>query len=369
MPINASLKNVQVNFLNEPTSNPPRMIDISHFNQNIYNEIRQRGHFLTDLNLIHCASIHYQSRFQTNISRRFRYTLDTIEPSLLDGRTHFHFNNFEEAELQKISSEVIGVGFAVSLFQKLIDVNFNCFIRIPPSGSSKRCDFEIYKHGNTFIMESKGRKNGLNSAKREIYSQKASRTGCLVKYGCIATIKRNRTPVYLTVVDPPEISVPKRKEDRILDLLIYYTKVLQLCGFYNLANHLNKRVADISDNRHMIEEYNNSSIEYKNVIKAGREAEIFLSGNAPFKTFITNNLEVGFKKTIKFKGNEYLLLFGIDSELLDIIEMQNYDSLLSYNYTRDIQQYDSLYGTNASIHNDGTFLVIVPKGSILRLFE
>lgn len=364
MPINASLKTVNVNFINDFTSIPPKVIDTSQFNQNAYNDINIRGHFLTDLNLIHCASIHYQSRFRNDISRRFRYTLDTIEPSLQDRRTNFYFDNSEEGELQKNSSEVIGVGFAVSLFKKLLDINYNCFNRIIPDGNGKRCDFEIFKNGNTFIMESKGRKSGLNKAKNEIYNQKANRTGCSAKYGCISMIKRDDTPVSLTVVDPPENSNSKGEYDRILDLLIYYTKAIQMCGFYNLANHLNNRIANIATNRQMITSYNNSRIEYQNVTKAGREAE-FINRSIRFKTFITNNLEVGLNKTIKFEGIEYLLFFGIDSELLDIIEKQDYDALLKYNYAKHVEQSNDFINPNVSIHDDGTFLTIMPKNEVL----
>lgn len=360
MPINASLKKVDVNFLNEPTSVLPRVIDISQFNQNAYNEIRTRGHYLTDLNLIHCASIHYQSRFNNNISRRFRYTFDTIEPSLLDRRTHFYFDDFEEAELQKISSEVIGVGFAISLFKKLLDVNFNCFIRIPPKGNGKRCDFEILKNSSTFILESKGRKNGLNAAKNQIYDQKSNSVGCSAKYGCISMIKRNNTPVSIYIVDPPENSNNKLKDDRIIDLLIYYTKVIQLCGFYNLAKHLNSRIANIEIDKQAIARYNNSRIEYKNIVKAGRELEINLNGNIRFKTFNANNFEVGFKKIIRLEGNEYLLLFGIDSDLLEIIEKQDYDSLLEYNYTKHLEKSYDMIDSDVSIHDDGTLLAIIP---------
>lgn len=355
MSINIALKNVEVNFCNGPA---PYIIDISYFNGNAYNDIQANGHYLTDLNLIHCASIHYQSRFQTNIARRLKYTLDTIEPSLLDNRTNFYFDDFEDSELQKNTSEVIGVGFTISLFQRLLDVNFNCFNSIPISGRRKRCDYEVNKNGNIFILESKGRKTNLNAAINMIFNQKAAGGIVQAKYGCISVIKRNGDPVTITVVDPPHKDIPKSKEDRILDLLIYYTKSIQLSGFYNLARLLNERIDQIIVNRQMIEEYNNNHIEYSNVIKAGLENIITVSKNLRFKTFMTKNMNAGLKRIINCNNKEYILLFGMDPYLIDIIEKQDFDSLLKYNYegSSDINN-----NIPCSVHNDGTFLSILPK--------
>lgn len=95
MNINPNIKNVPVNF--------EQNIKIALFNQKAYNNIKTTGHSLTDLNLIHSASIHYQSRFQSNIPRRFKATLDVIEPSLIDERTGFYFSDIEDSELQKQS--------------------------------------------------------------------------------------------------------------------------------------------------------------------------------------------------------------------------------------------------------------------------
>lgn len=358
MPINVALKNVQIDFYDEITNELHYIVDTGPFNKNAYNDIKINGHFLTDLNLIHCASIHYQSRFRTDISRRLKYTLDTIEPSLIDDRDSFYFDNYEESELQKNSSEVIGVGFAISLFQKLLDVNFNCINRIPVTGRMKRCDYEILKNGSTFILESKGRKGGLNKAVKEIFEQKSGAGLGMAKYGCISLIERNGNPVTITVVDPPREYEMKSKEVRILDILVYYTKCIQLSGFYNLARHLNIRINRIIQNLEMIEKYNNMPIEYDNVLKSGLGYEITLSDSMKFEMFVARSMQVGLRRTLKFEEEEYVLSFGMDPQLIKIIENQDFDALLEYRTD------DNLFIENAnivSVHNDGTFLSVLPK--------
>ena len=121
--LSAKLKNIKTNFA--------KNVDIKPFNQKAYVDIRNNGLFLTDLALIHCSSIHFQSKFSNNISRRLRYTLDTIETSLVKNKYNkFIFNSSEEPELQKISSEVLSVGFSTHLMHRLFDINFNNINRL-----------------------------------------------------------------------------------------------------------------------------------------------------------------------------------------------------------------------------------------------
>lgn len=362
MNINATLKNVQVEFYSDTTSTPSRMIDTSCFNQKGYNDIMRNGHYLTDLNLIHCASIHYQSRFSNNVSRRFRHTLDTIEPSLIDNQTNFYFNHDEEIELQKTSSEVIGVGFAISLFQKLLDVNFNCITRILPVGRDKRCDFQIYRNGSVFILESKGRKRDINGARHEIYNQKLSRTGVKAKYGCIAKITRDYSPVSITVVDPPTEDIPQNENDRLIDLLIYYTKAVQLSGFFNLARHLNQRIDYILANKETIDNFDRVKVDYGSVIKHGHAVRIAIN-NGKFEIFISRDRNVGLEREIENGNDRYTMLFGLDPELVDILEQQDFQALLEYKHDQNDDIKND--GTILSTHNDGTFLGIVPTNVLI----
>jgi len=165
MKISSQLKNIRVYF--------DSSVDARHFSQNAFHQIRAVGLSLTEFALIHCASIQYQSRFSNSIARRVRYTLDTIEPSIVRNMTGgFLFSDEEESELQKSSSEVIGVGFAVHLMQQLLDVRFREISRIPLNNGKKRCDFEVVKNKARYIFESKGRKTNIKGAKEEIKGQK-----------------------------------------------------------------------------------------------------------------------------------------------------------------------------------------------------
>lgn len=348
MNIVTGLKQVQVDFQNN--------VDTSLFKQRVYSEICINGLYLTDLNMMHCASIHYQSRFLRNIARTFRYTFDTIEPSLFAKTRHFYFNDNEEPELQKQSSEVIGVGFAISLFQQLFDVNFNAFQRILPQGSQKRCDFEVVKNGRRILLESKGRKQGLQRAINEIVNQKnpAMQTP---KYGCISIIPRNsripNNPVTITVVDPPFDPESISKEQRILQLLTYYTRVSQLCGLKELAFHLNKKIKELTAYPKGI--FQPKPLEYRNVLKFGRMFGVDTPSKDRFYSFFSPDLSSGFKRKINDKK---IVFFAMDQTLVNILEKQDYGSLLEYKLYNDSLDEE----ISASIHNDGTMLAVIPVG-------
>lgn len=362
MAINISMKNVSVEFRDIHRDEKTYSIDTTPFNNRAYNEIKTNGHILTDLNLIHCATIHYQTRFQTNLSRRFRCTLDTIEPSMLCHCNGFFFDELEESELQKISSEVIGVGFAISLFQKLLDVNFNCINRIPARGRRKRCDFEIVKNGQRFVLESKGRKNGLNSAINQIIDQKSETQIIAPKYGSITMIPRNGQEVSMCIVDPLIENDFEDDDSRLIKLLIYYTQALQLAGYHNLARILNHRIDEILRDNGMIFEYRNKAIDYEKTLKAGYDYEFALGNNIKFSTFISRNSNVGLTKSILIEHESYLLLFGLDTELITLLERQDFDRLLNYNIDTSEMAFEE--SNMISIHNDGTILYSVPKSII-----
>lgn len=348
MPLYPNIKRVQVVFESS--------VKTTFFNQRAYNDLRNHGHYLTDLNLIHCASIHFQSRFNTNIPRRFRATYDVIEPNMQDNRNGFYFDRIEDSEMQKQSSEVIATGFGISLFQKLFDVNFNNIRRIPPDGRRKRCDYAIILNNNTeVILECKGRKSNINKAKNEILDQKRAHPNRQPKYGCISHIPRNGDPSSIIVIDPPSNTAELTREQRIVNLLIYYTKALQLTGLYILANHLNKRINEMIKDPRKVTHYNNKEIVYQgNVFKLGRTIHLQFD-NQILTAHISPNFDIGFKRVIQGK---YLLFFGIDHNLLRIIEDQDYDMLLEYKYKGNQST------PWASIQNDGTFLAITPKDHI-----
>ncbi|OCT16850.1 hypothetical protein A8709_00610 [Paenibacillus pectinilyticus] len=345
MPIRLSLKNVPVHF--HPST------DTTLFKKSAFNEIKNRGLFLTDLNLIHCAMIHFQSRFKRSLSKRFQYTYLTIEPTLLEDNTHFYFDDGEKSELQTQSSEVIGVGFAIALFQRLFNVNFNCINEITTTG--KRCDFEINFLGRRILAESKGRKSGLTQAINEIIEQKAAYPATTSKYGAISIIKRDVNPVEITVVDPPSEIYDISRNERILSLLIHYTKVAQLSGYSKLASLLNERIDEIIKDSSKIEYYEGKKVDYdNNVIKFG--FEVFSSvGEYNFCTFYHGDERIdGFKFNV---NNHLQLFFGLDNRIKEYLEEQNFEALLHFNGDYNV----NTEMTYVSVHNDGTCVILIEK--------
>ncbi|MGM0830242.1 MAG: hypothetical protein ACQEU4_18625 [Bacillota bacterium] len=352
MAININLKQVQVRF--HPST------DTTLFVKKVYNDIRIRGLMLTDLNLIHCAMIHYQSRFKTNLSRRFQYTYLTIEPTLLEDSKHFYFDDGEKAELQTQSSEVIGVGFAIALFQKLFDVNFNCINEIISTG--KRCDFEIHSRGKRIIAESKGRKGGLKKAINEIIIQKSSYPTAIPKYGAISIIERDVNPVEITVVDPPSKMDNINRNERVLAMLIHYTKVAQLSGYSQLASLLNERIDEISKDHTKVEYYELKKIQYKdNVVKLGYEVYTNIRDHK-FCTFFSNNNKSGFKFIVK---DNLQIYFGLDKKVKNYLEDQNYEALLNFSG----EYYNLIELSNVSVHNDGTCLILIENTELEKAKE
>lgn len=349
MNIKPNLKRVEVTFRNS--------VDVSEFDGKCFNQINTYGLELTDLNLIHCASIHLQSRFKNDISRRFRATLDVIEPSLLSDSHYnmFYFNEIEDSELQTQSSECIGIGFGIALFQKLLNVNFNSIHRIHPSGRSKRCDYKILKNGEEYYLETKGRKDGIEVAALEIEEQKLSiGNPYSPKYGCITHIPRNDDPVNIVVVDPESYGGRITLGENLINLLIYYSKCIQLSGNARLAKELNKIIDIYETNPERILEIDNKKIELPNAETLQTQYAIKHDG----KSFIRFDKEFGLFHKLE---NNLVVTYGIDKELIEIIINLNFKKLVEYNYENKSED------LSISINNDGTILALLSEDALRLL--
>ncbi len=333
----ANIKRVKVDF--------DSAVESKHFNPNTYNRVKTNGIFLTDLSLVHYASIHFQSRFENSFPRRFRHTFDTIEPSIVKNKRAFCFDDCEEAELQKSSSEVIGVGFSSHLMHDLFDVNVNRINRIPNMGKKKRCDYEILKNSVKYIYESKGRKGSINRAKKEIINQKSSYPDC-IKYGIISHIPRDGvTPVEIYVVDP-NIRLPKfNKNDEVVTLLRHYSRCARLAGFYRLSEKLNERIRKILASNIGIEEFNKKELDYQNVIKHGYGRTFRYFGDQ-FEFFHAPNMDIGFK----YESEKGYCVFSMEKNILEILDEQDYDKLLNY-------RFDNIFSDRFSLLDNGTLLL------------
>jgi len=343
MKITAQLKNIRVDF--------DGSVDTRPFNQNALQQIRKNGMYLTELALIHCASVQYQSRFSNSIARRLRYTLDTIEPSIM-GNTNgeFFFSDEEESELQKSSSEVIGVGFAVHLIQRLLDVKFGEISRIPVNNRRKHCDFEVLKNGLRYIIESKGRKTNITGAKEEIRGQKREYPNC-VKYGVVTHIPRDGRPCSMHVTDP-DIEFPEVSWDyQVIAMLEHYSKVARLAGFYRISEVLNKRIEEIHDSKGMASPFNNKVLDFGDITKVGRVIDIAVLGKSFTCFFYPNLLELGLKWYFK---DGSMLVFGVDKTIMESLRDQDFQRLLEYRFVNeDKGEYSAL--------DDGTLVTTVSK--------
>ncbi len=348
--LSGQLKRIKVNFGHD--------VDISHFNQNAYNQVRTQGFFLNEISLIHYASIHYQSKFHNSLSRRFKYTLDTIEPAIIHGSSDsFIFSGTEESELQRITSEVIGVGFSVGLMHRLLDVKLNAINKLPEAGSMKRCDYEILKNNSRIIFESKGRKYDIEGAKKEILSQKSNYTHC-VKYGIISHIPRDNTPSQLFVIDPEEEPSKIDKHYMIISLLNHYSKGARLAGFYRLSEKLNDRLYAIGLVENDTDRFKGKSLEYKNIFKIGKTLQITVD-NLSFQSFFAPDLQNGLKATLE---DNSMLIFGMDKNLIRLLESQDYDQLLEYKHKNIIYH-------KYSVLDNGTFLMREQKDKIMDIIK
>lgn len=349
--INARIKRVSVSF-------DPNVVT-THFNQQAFNCIQNQGLELTDLSLIHYASIHYQSRFKNSVSRRFKHTLDTIEPSLTNiNAGGFYFSNYEDSELQKMSSEVIGVGFAMALSHRLLGIPCNRMKRINPLGMRKRCDYEALKDGNRIIIEAKGTKGNVNGARNKITAQKGSYPADCAKYGVISHIPRDHRPTSLTVVDPDAEFWQVSRDYQILSLLDHYSRVARLAGFYRLSEKLNERIDSIISGNTNTASLQGRKLEFGNVRKLGVSLGVVLN-NQRFITFFAPDWNTGLKIQ---RQNKEVLFFGVDARAVDILEEQDFDQLLDYSFENSItDRYSTL--------DDGTFLGIADKDKIERTIK
>jgi len=343
--ISASIKHIDVDF--------DVQVDKSYFNQNAFNYINTNGLALNEISLLHYSSIHYQSKFYNSPARRFRYTLDTIEPSLVNPSSgQFIFTGNEGPELQKITTEVIGVGFTLSLMHRLLDVKLHNFNKIPITGRGKRCDFEVIKNGVRFIVESKGRDKGYNDANSKILAQKLAYHN-VVKYGVISKIPRDGTAASLWAIDPEIKYRPADRNYINIAILNHYSKVSRLAGFNRLAESINYRLSRILRINNAAFEFNNQPLVFENDLNTQHSIK-FQVLDTTFSSIFAPGNDFGVKIPVNDKK---LLVFGIEKGVMGLLMKQNYDELLQYSF----QNY---FGKHYSILDNGTFMTLTNRDDI-----
>ncbi|WP_338890540.1 hypothetical protein [Aeromonas rivipollensis] len=347
-------RTVPVDFVSYP-GNP---VDTTLFNQVKYTEIDTDGFKVSPLKIMHSATVHYQGRYPNSVSLRFINSfiemIASIENYNSDGL--LYFNNNENGEFQTRSSEVISVGLCIALSSKLFDVNKNRFRLI--EGGGKRCDFYMVKDGLDYLLEAKGRKGSISSAVRDVFTKKANYNAISPKYGIISKIPRGESPTSIEVIDPEFIPQEVPRKELIRLLLMHYSKVADVAGFWRLSELLLERSQAIF-NGVEISLIENKQLDYDNVLKLGRSLEVY-NNDISCKVFFPRGNNSGFRK--EFDG--YVSLYPMEERLIEILNSQNYEELISYNYKEQILNDSD--DTFMSVSNSGSILLLTP---IEKLYE
>ncbi|PKQ73768.1 hypothetical protein CJP16_18355 [Aeromonas sobria] len=329
-------------------------IDTTLFHQAAHTEIMTNGFKVSPLKIIHAASIHYSGRFGSNSHMKFINAFIEIFTSVepYDATGLLYFNKSENSEFQGRSSEAIAVGLCISLSEKLFNVNRSRIGLI--NGSGKRCDFSLIKDGLEYFIESKGRKNNIKSAIKDVFVKKTHYAAISPKYGFISRIPRGKKQTTIEVVDPEFTPNEISRSELIRRLLVHYTKVAALAGFWRLSDQLESRATAIYKGTE-ITELENRQLDYENILKLGNSITINYGEN-DFNIFLPNEVRSVFKKD--FDGN--VALFPMEQSLIEILNNQDYESLINYNLLKE----EPREGVNLSVSTDGSVLIMASREEV-----
>ncbi|WP_157976498.1 hypothetical protein [Parahaliea mediterranea] len=326
-------------------------LDISLFDTNAYATIQGTGFKTTPLRIIRSAMVHYSGRFPDSSILRFTNSLIDLIQSLDGVREdgHFYIREKEAAEFQTRSSEVLAVGLCLDLASKLFSVNRNRFYVI--DGSRKRCDFYFEKNGLRYLLEAKGRKGSISSARNDIFDKKLASGVTTPKYGFISQIPRGSKPTKMTVVDPDYVPSDFPRHLLIYQLLFYYSKLTKFAGFWRLSELLASRARAVRRSGSVVS-FDNSPLDLGNVEKLGSSV-VFEVNGVPFTAFFPRN----FEKLISFRFENFTSIFPIDKLLVEILERQDYEKLLSYHGTELAVQMGEGVSIESSEDGSSTMLI------------
>lgn len=343
---------VRVDFVDYPPNN---VIDRTLFDATCYSDITSHGLSTRPIKLIHCASVHYQPRYQNSPSQRFLNAFFETKTSFRSNATGspLVLGNGQSPELKKSASEVLAVGLCLDLSTKLFDIPLNRINVIETSG--KRCDFVFDKSGRRYELESKGRehKNQINAAIQDVFNKKANSVS-LSKYGFVSHLPRDNSPVTLTIVDPEGEPIIPTPEESIVRLLAYYAKASRLSGFWRLADLLNIQV-EVIQSGVSLSNLEGKALDYENIIKLGRGYEL-RSDSFIMETFFPVDPTIGFRD----EDDGRISFVSLDKRLLELLERQNFEAILDYRPSFGTQGIIESNAGNFSVNNDGTVFGIVP---------
>jgi hypothetical protein len=237
-------RDIQVEFRNVGAN----IVDATHFDPKAYSAIRASGLRISPLNIVHAASIHYQDRYPESFSKRKDSAYREIERAITsDGSDGLIVVSDGGSEKERSSTEVIAVGIMALLARNLFDIKYADLKQIQTSG--KRCDYEFVKLGMRYLLESKGRKNNINSAIIDIFKKKDAYAVSFPKYGIISHIPRNIDCTKVIVVDPEGEEQAMSTDYIMAGRMMYYSRILRLCRIFRLANAVQTKAMQIYQGR------------------------------------------------------------------------------------------------------------------------
>lgn len=332
---------------------PPNHVNVSLFKKETYERIKTNGVLVSPFGLMLAASVHYQTRHRKNPALRYLNAFfDTIE-SFRGGNysqsEYFVLGGNESNEFQAKSSEVIGVGFCISLCKELFGIPRNRIWTIEATG--RRMDFHFLKNGYKYCVEARARKDKIESAIDDIYQKKESVSNA-ANYGFITRTPRDGTPTSVVVVDPERDREEMPEHQFVQMLLRHYASLCGLAGFWRIANLLHRR-ADRIISYDSFRAYNKLQITFDNVLKLGHSYTVQID-NHEFAFFISRERDVGFRKSF----NGHVAFIGINKMLIDVLVNQDFEALKEYK--QDTRTSVSEYGIYI-LEDDGSMLGVVPE--------
>lgn len=338
-------------FFNNHINHP---IDTTLFHGVAHNEIVNNGFKVSPLRIIHAASIHYSGRFGGNYHMKFINAFIEIFTSVesYNSTGLLYFNETENNEFQGRSSEAIAVGLCISLSETLFNVNRSRIGLI--QGSGKRCDFSLIKDGLEYFIESKGRKGSTASAIQDVFDKKKNYAAISPKYGFISRIPRGSSATTIEVIDPEFTPNNISRSELIRRLLVHYTKVAALAGFWRLSNLLESRATAIYKGTDIVD-LENRQLDYENILKFGNSISVNYGGDN-FNIFLPKESRSVFEKD--FDGN--IVLFPMEERLIEILNNQDYESLINYN----LMETEPRESANLSTSTDGSVLIMTSSEEI-----
>jgi len=303
----------------------------TRFKNMIDNGMPTRG-----IQIFHYAAVHYNTRWD-NYPARFLNALFNVAPAISDNGNYLNLNDSEEPELQRGSSEVLGIGLSNMFMCRCFGVNINRIEKIQDSG--KRCDYRFPYNNQVVIFESKGRahREQISSARKDCIQKKCNYNANL-KYAIISHLPRDGSATTLHIFDPPGDNGLVSFNEKYV-IAKHYSRVSELSGLTILAEAIRKRLGQYEKTG----EWDISPLLINNVMKIGLSIQI---GNNTFWT--RRSL-----KEFKYGDQNYYVHFGLHNRVIDLLMNWDIEQLSKFRFEDNVIEDHSI-----SQMSDGSFFYV-----------